>query len=48
MGRDHVKNVLDNMVACKEDYDMVVGFDLISGEEDWYATDPFLDLILAA
>jgi len=48
VGRPHVKAMLDAIVECKEDAEMVVGFDLVC-EEDWNPkTDTFLDLILAA
>jgi len=40
--------MLDAVVECKEEIDMVVGFDLVC-EEDWNPkTDTFLDLILTA
>jgi len=48
VGRPHVKAMLDAVVECKEEIDMVVGFDLVC-EEDWNPkTDTFLDLILTA
>ena len=48
VGRPHVKAMLDAVVECKKEIDMVVGFDLVC-EEDWNPkTDTFLDLILTA
>jgi len=46
-GRPHVKAMLESIEACKDEVNLVVGFDLVC-EEDWNPkTDEFLDLILA-
>jgi len=48
VGRPHVKAMLDDIVAHKEDTDIISGFDLVC-EEDWNPRcDTFLDLILEA